>query len=202
MSWYEWPWLEWAGIATATLCVWLCVRQNLWTWPIGIANNVLFIALFVPRRLYADSALQVVYIVLGLYGWWHWLRGNPAERDSLPVRPTPRREAVGVALVAAAAFGAMGWFLDSATDTDVPWYDAFPTVTSLVAQYLLTRKYLETWWGLILLVNVPYIALYSAKDLPYLAAFQLVLISLSYAGWREWRQTLRPRAPVLAEAAS
>ena len=60
--------IEVAGFITGALCVWLVARQNHWNWPIGIANNVAFLALFWTSGLYADSGLQVVYIALALYG--------------------------------------------------------------------------------------------------------------------------------------
>lgn len=197
MDWYDAWWWEWAGLLTGVWCVVLVIRQSLWNWPISIVNNVVLIALFVPRRLYADAALQVVYIVLAAYGWWHWLHGNPAARDALPVRRTPRLEAVAVLAVGVAGFLAAGLVLDRWTDSDVPWADAFPTVASLAAQYLLTRKYLGSWCTWILLVNLPYAYLYAIKDLPVLVAFQGLLIVLSVQGWRSWRAEMAggPPAP-------
>jgi nicotinamide mononucleotide transporter len=182
--------VEWAGVLTGIACVWLTTRQNVWAWPIGIANSALFMVLFVPARLYADSALQVVYIVLGFYGWWHWLYGNPAARDALPVRRTPRAEAALLAGGALAVFVVMGVVLDRVTDTDVPWWDAFPTTLSLVAQYLLTRKYLANWAVWIFGVNLPFLALYWYKDLTLVAGLQLVFIALSVKGWVDWRRAL------------
>lgn len=182
--------IEWAGVLTGIACVWLTARQNIWAWPIGIANSALFMVLFVPAKLYADSALQVVYIVLGAYGWWHWLRGNPEARDALPVTRTPRGQAVLVAALAMVTFLVMGTVLDRFTDSDVPWWDAAPTTLSLVAQYLLTRKYLANWAVWIFGVNLPFLALYLHKGLPLIAALQLVFIALSVLGWVDWRRSL------------
>ena len=76
--------IEPLAVLTGIACVALTVRQRIVSWPIGIVSSALFLALFLRAGLYADSALQVLYIGLGFYGWWHWLRGGPS-RDALPV---------------------------------------------------------------------------------------------------------------------
>ena len=80
-------WGEVLGFVTGVWCVWLVVRRNVWNWPVGIANNVFFLLLFVEAGLFADSALQVVYLVLGFYGWWAWVRGG-VHRTRRPSRTT------------------------------------------------------------------------------------------------------------------
>jgi len=193
--------LEWAVVVTGAICVALTARQNVWNWPIGIVSSAVMFVVAVQNKLYSDGGLQVLYIVLGAYGWWHWLFGNPSARDALPVTRTPRVEAVVAVAVAAIGFVGLGLLLDGVTDTDVPFFDAFPTAASLLAQYLLTRKYLLNWPVWIFLVNVPYVALYLHKDLYLLAALQPLYIALSVWGWIDWRRSL-DRSPALVEAAA
>ena len=85
--------VEVIGVVTGALSVVLAVRRNIWTFPVGLANNVFFFVLFVDAGLYADAALQVVYAILGIAGWWAWLHGG-VGRTALLVTRTPRRAVV------------------------------------------------------------------------------------------------------------
>jgi nicotinamide mononucleotide transporter len=181
--------IEPLAVLTGIACVALTVRQRILSWPVGIASSALFLVLFLRAGLYADTALQVLYIGLGLYGWWHWLHGGPS-RDSLPVTTasTASRAAMTVgALVVTVLVGAL---LDGFTDSTVPYPDAATTVLSITAQLLLTRKLIETWPVWIFGVNVPYIAIYLYKGLALTAALQLVFIALSVLGWAAWRRSM------------
>ena len=184
------PLLEPLAVVTGIASVALTVGQRISNWPVGIVSSGLFLALFLSAGLYADSMLQALYVVLGLYGWRHWLRGGPRRDDDLPVTRVPAR--LGAALIAAAVLGtlAFGAFLGGATDSTVPYPDAATTVLSLVAQLLITRKHIENWPVWILGVNAPYIAIYLYKGLAMTAALQLVYIALSVAGWAAWRRAM------------
>ena len=82
--------IEILGVALGLACVYLTVRENNWCWPTGIANNILFIVIFLEAKLYADTGLQVIYIVLGLYGWYEWLYGGK-NQTPIPISLTPAR---------------------------------------------------------------------------------------------------------------
>lgn len=181
-------WTEVAGFVTGALCVWLVVRQQVWNFPVGIANNVFFIVLFVQAGLYADAGLQVVYIGLGVLGWYWWLRGGPA-RGELAVRRTPRaaRPLLVVGCVAAAAV--LTWVLTTWTDSTVAVADASTTAMSLTAQLMLNRKWIGSW-GVWISVDVLYVGLYAYKGLYLTAVLYLLFIALCVQGWREWRRSL------------
>ena len=78
-SWRRWaPYslTETLGFVTGAACVYLVVRQSVWNFPLGVANNIFFLFLFVDARLYGDAGLQVVYVALGFQGWYYWLYGG------------------------------------------------------------------------------------------------------------------------------
>ena len=191
------PFVEPLAVLTGIACVALTVRQRISNWPIGILSSVLFLVLFLSAGLYADSMLQVLYIGLGFYGWWHWLTGGPHGND-LPVTTASPRLRVALVLATVAGTLAFGAFLDGATDSTVPYADAATTVLSLIATLLLTRKLIENWPVWIFGVNVPYIALYLYKGLAMTAALQLVYIALSVAGWAAWRRSMAARRAEVA----
>ena len=183
------PLVEPLAVLTGIACVALTVRERISNWPVGILSSALFLVLFLSAGLYADSMLQIVYVVLGFYGWRHWLTGGPHGND-LPVTTASPRLRAALALAAVAGTLAFGAFLDGATDSTVPYPDAATTVLSLVATLLLTRKLIESWPVWIFGVNLPYIALYLYKGLTMTAALQLVYIALSIAGWAAWRRSM------------
>jgi len=150
------------GFITGGYCVWLTVEENIWNWPIGIANNVIFLILFWHTNLFSDSALQIVYIVLGALGWYWWLRGGP-NNTLLKVRKITVTETAVLCMITVISTIAMTYFLRHIHDSD-PFLDAFTTVLSLVAQYLLCKKVFENWpvW---MLADLIYVGLYWYKGL-------------------------------------
>jgi nicotinamide mononucleotide transporter len=192
-------WTEVLGFGTGALCVWLVARQHLWNWPIGLANNLLFLLLFATAGLYADAGLQVVYMVLAVYGWWSWRYGG-AEHDGLKVSAMPARTAwlLGAAtLMASAGLWAL---LDRVTDSSVPLWDAVTTALSLAATYGQTRKYLQCWW-IWIAADVLYVPLYASKGLWLTAGLYVGFILLCLNGYLSWRRDLRQAASPLPVAA-
>jgi nicotinamide mononucleotide transporter len=182
-------WGEVAGFASGALCVWLVARMNIWNWPVGIANNLFFLLLFLSAGLYADGGLQVVFIALALYGWWAWLRGGTA-RSELPASRTTGRQWAILAIAALAGTTAMTWLLSAHTDSTVPLADAFTTVLSLLATWAQTRKKLESWW-LWILADLIYVPLYLYKDLTLTALLYVGFMALCIVGLVRWTRELR-----------
>jgi nicotinamide mononucleotide transporter len=194
-------WTEAIGFVTGSLCVWLVAKQHLWNWPIGIANNLLFLLLFATSGLYADAGLQVVYVILAVYGWWAWMFGGK-DHDALAVTRTDRQTAIGLAVFVVLGTVALWLFLDHATDSSVPAFDAFTTSLSLAATWGQTRKQLECWW-LWIAVDVVYVPLYAYKGLWLTAILYVGYMLLCINGYLTWRKGLAtPAAPVVADASA
>jgi len=178
-----------AGFLTGVVCVWLIVRQNIWNWPWGILNSAIFCVSFFIVGLYADSAIQLVYIALGLYGWWAWLHGGRG-RTSLGMHHISRGMAAATLLFVAAATAVFATILAEALGSTVPLWDGLTTALSLAAQVLLTRKIFENWF-LWIAADIVYIPLYAYKHLPLTAALYVVFLGLCLAGIVSWHRTLR-----------
>ncbi|MFB9238767.1 nicotinamide riboside transporter PnuC [Plantactinospora siamensis] len=190
-------WIEIAGFATGGLSVWLYVRQNVWAWPVGIANCACWLTLFWTSRLYLDAGLQLIYLALGVAGWYWWLRGGD-RRGRLPVTRAGRRETLvltGIGLV-----GTLGlWWAMAAVSDAAPLPDAATTTVSLIAQYMLTRKLLGNWWCWVA-VDVAYTIMYATQHLYLTAALQPLFIVMCLVGLRDWRAELRRPAESAATA--
>lgn len=190
---------ETLGFVTGAVCVWLTVKQHIWSWPIGIANSAFFLALFFGARLFADMGLQVIYIVLGFLGWYWWLRGGDNQTTLRVSHATPTT-LLALGLLGAVATAGLTVFLRSIGDA-APFLDALTTVLSLVAQYMLTRKLIENWYVWIT-ADIIYIGLYSSRGLYLTAALYALFLALCVMGLRGWRGSLPARpAPALTVAA-
>jgi nicotinamide mononucleotide transporter len=185
-------WAELVGFATGLLGVWLLVRQHIANWPLGIVSVSMYVIVFWSVQLYADGALQFLYIGLGVYGWWTWARGDRVRKAELPVRRTTRTEWIVLAAVAVPLTVGLILYLDRLTDTNVPVPDAVTTALSLVATYGQTRKLVESWYFWIL-ADLVYIPLYAYKDLWLTAILYVVFLTLCVFGLRAWRADLRLR---------
>jgi nicotinamide mononucleotide transporter len=183
---------ELLGFATGLLCVALVVRQHIANWPVGIVNVLLLMVTFWTAGLYADAGLQVVYVVLGCYGWWVWSTG--ARRETLPVRRTRPAEWWALAVAGVLLTIVLAVLLDRVMHSTVPVADAVTTMLSLLATYGQSRKLLENWW-LWIAADVIYIPLYAYKHLYLTTVLYVAFLALCVAGLRSWRTDLRRGAP-------
>lgn len=182
-------WLEIAAVVIALAMVGCNIREIHWGWPLAIISSLMYFAIFWRSKLYGDAALQIFFAVVALWGWFQWLRGTSADGTALHVTRLTQRGLVVLVAACAVLWSATGLFLNTFTDTDVPWWDAFPTAVSLVGQFLLGRKYIENW-AVWIVVNVVSVGLFAYKGLWLTVALYVVFIAMSVVGWQQWQRKL------------
>jgi nicotinamide mononucleotide transporter len=180
-------WAELLGFITGAVAVWLTVRSRISNFPVGIANSVFFLLLFAAARLWADSALQVVYVALGFVGWWQWLRCGASRRRLRVSRTSPGHLVGCLAFVVVGTFGLT--LLLRATHDVAPFWDAVTTCLSLAAQWLLNGKRIENWMFWIA-ADCVYIPLYVVKRLDLTAIVYVMFLMMCFAGILAWRRAL------------
>lgn len=180
--------LEIIGTLFALFGVWLTARQYSICWPVAMVAVVIYIYLYFQNQLYGDSALQAIYLILSLYGWYQWVFGG---KDQASLKPSylSRRT-----FSATSALGVAGTFLIAyilqMTDSDVVWFDAVTTSFSLVTTWMMARKIIESWlyW---IVIDALYVGILIYKEM-YVTSFQyFVFTMLAIYGLLTWRKLLR-----------
>ncbi len=178
------PW-EAAAVALAIGYLVLAIGQNIWCWVAAFVSTSIYLVLMYQARLYMESALQVFYLGMAVYGWYSWRHG-PGLDHSLPVTSwAPRQHAWGIAAILTLSLTS-GAALDAWTDAALPYLDSFTTWGAIVTTWMVARKILENWlyWFVIDSVSI---YLYVSRELyltALLFAFYLVLIVFGYIAWR------------------
>jgi nicotinamide mononucleotide transporter len=180
--------LEFLGTAFALTGVYLTTRENIWCWFFGIAGIIIYTYIFFQSKLYGDAALQAVYFFLSIYGWYQWQFGS-SKNEALAITLNTLQQIIFFIAIGLAGGMFFGWLLNNYTDSDVPYWDGLTTSYSLVATYMMARKYLYHWlfW---IIIDVVYTGIYTYKNL-YITVFQYAIFCiLAVLGYLQWRQKL------------
>ena len=181
--------LELISFVLSIATVVLNIRQNPWAWFFAIASSAMYGIVFFGARLYGDMGLQVVFIVVSMWGWYQWLYGG-ADHEGLLVT-TSSKAGWGYGIVAwLAGFAVLAFLLSRFTNSDVPNIDAFLTSGSLLGTVLLSRKKVENWivW---IVVDILYVGLYVYKGLHLTAILYGLFVVLASIGLFTWYRASR-----------
>ena len=173
------------------ISVYLSTREHIWSWPTALVNVALYFIVFLEAKLYADMGLQVIYFALSLYGWYEWLYGGE-NRTELHVSRVTRSLGLKLLLIGLASAALLGTILARFTDASLPYLDSATTSTSLVAQWMMTRKILENW-AVWVVVDVVYVGMFIFKKLYLTAGLYAVFLVLAVMGFIQWKRSLAGR---------
>ena len=180
--------LEILGFLTGAICVYLNTKQNVLGWFFGIINAVLYAAVFWQVRLYADMGLQGYYFFTSIYGWWMWMYGGKSH-DGVRVSNTPVKLYAVFAIIFVFVTLSWGFLLGRFTDASLTYADSALTIASLIAQWMMARKYLENWiiW---IVADACYTAMYFYKGLHLTAILYFVFLILAVMGYVQWKRDI------------
>jgi len=176
------------GLAYAVLAI----RKSRWCWVAGGVSSAIMIYLSLVARLPMQAALQVYYVVISVYGWWHWTREEELQ-GMLAVTTWPIRwhlaACAGVVLMSALT---ARWL--SHTQAAWPFLDSLTTWGSLYATWLQARVKLENWLYWICIDSVLGF-LFGTQGLYFVALLSVVYLGFSAVGFIRWLKTYRTPLP-------
>jgi len=180
--------LEIAANVTVAASILLAGRNSVHTWWTGIIGCSLFALVFYEARLYADVVLQGVFVVTSVIGWWQWLRGDHGH--ALPITNVRLPTLAWILPAAVLASTGYGLLLHTWTDAYAPLLDSAVLVLSVVAQLLMMRRKLHSWWFW-LMVNSVAVPLYASRGLHLTALLYVVFWINAVVSLRHWRRLMR-----------
>ncbi len=193
------PW-EGAAVVFAIVYLLLAVRENVWCWFFAFVSTAIYTVLFRDVSLLMDSALNVYYMAMAVFGWYQWTHGGPgvgSEPHTLPIRSMTRRLHILIIVSILLLSAASGYLLSEYSRAAWPYVDSFTTWASVITTYLVTRKYLQNWlyWILIDAVSVP---LYIERGLGPTALLFAIYIIIAVIGYFKWRKHYLHSGPFIA----
>lgn len=183
-------WIELVGTILSLVYLYLSVKQHIGLWLFGFLSSAFYIVIFLESGFYADMTLQVYYLVVSIYGYWHWRWGKRVtETHELPVEHVSARQIpylLGVTVLIWVAYYIVLRYL---TDSEVPVCDSLTTALSIVATWMLARKILEHWliW---VFVDAFSALLYVYKGLYITLVLYVIYTIMAIVGYFQWRSTL------------
>jgi nicotinamide mononucleotide transporter len=180
--------IEIIAAAITLWSIWLATKEHIWYWPTGIVSLILYTWTFYRAKLYGETLLQIICLVLMVYGWYVWLHGGKNSTE-LPVRKTPQSAWFPLMTIGVVGSAATAFLMRRYTDNPSPYIDAAILVFSLVAQLMTARKWLESWpmW---VVINIVSVHLYIVRGLYPTAVLYVALLILAIKGYRDWKRSL------------
>lgn len=176
-------------LATLTGIIYLIysVRGSILLWFFGIITSSLYVFVFFKAKIYADMSINIYYVFISIYGWFHWNWGKHENQKELPVSRIGRRQIVYLSIITIALFVFIAFILEIFTDSDIAILDAVTTSASITATWMLARKILEHWliW---IVVDALSIGLYIYKGLYPTVILFILYTSLALLGYIEWKK--------------
>lgn len=174
---------EAAGVVLAIAYLVLAIRQNILCWYAAFASSLIYLAVFFGARLYMESALQIFYAAMAVYGYVQWKYGGAEHAGVRITTWSARQHAFALGIIAVLS-SSLGWLM-SRTDAAFPFADSFTTVAAIVTTFMVARKILENWlyWFVIDGISV---FIYIARGLELTAALFVLYLVLIVVGFRRW----------------
>jgi len=198
LVWISQNYIEVLGSVFGLLYILFSIKQNIWCWPVGFITSALYIYVFFTTKFYADMGLQVYYLIMSLYGWYHWMFGAKSKKqDDLKIIRTSFKLGIILFAINAVIFALIAYILVHYTDSEIPYWDAFTTSASFIATWMLARKMIEHWILWIIVDSVS-LGLYIYKGLyPTVILFAVYTI-LAVLGYIEWKKAIQKQSKKLS----
>lgn len=183
--------LEILGFTVGVIYLYYEYHADSRMWMASIIMPAISLWIYFRKGIYADFAINIYYFVIAVYGYIVWTFNlRKKEKRILPITSIPRRYILPLTAVGAAVYAVLLAWLLFGTDSNVPYLDALTTALSIVAMWMLARKYIEQWivW---IVVDAVCVGLYAYKGIYLYSALYLIYTVIAFFGLAKWHRQMQ-----------
>lgn len=181
--------LEWVAVVLNVLFTLLIAWQKRIGWVPGFFAGAIGMGLYLLAHTWAMGVLNAYYVVMAVYGWWSW--GRNGNGGGVRVQPWAFQALMVVAglVISYIVF----FFLRGYLNGRLPGLDAFVTVFSFIATWMMARRYIACWYWFIVADSA---GIWLNWQVGYtgFAALNGMYLVLSVVGLVRWDGALRSQA--------
>ena len=179
--------LEAVAMLLAIAYILLAVKQSLWCWPAAFISTLIYSILFFDVSLLMDSALNVYYLLMAVYGWYSWKFGGKLQEKELEVTSYGVSKNIKIIITLSIVSTILGYIMATYTSADFAYVDSFTTVFAVFGTYMLAKKVLENWiyW---IVIDVVSIYIYIQKGLNLTAVLFVIYTILAFVAYMNWKK--------------
>jgi nicotinamide mononucleotide transporter len=180
--------LEQVAVLCALLYVVLISFKSQWGWLFATISSAIYIFICYFGKLYLETGLQVFYVAMAIYGWYEW--SDAEDETNQGIKQWSSKTHMYLISGSLVLTMITGMVFDLYTDQANPYLDAFTTIFSLAATYMVTQKILENWlyWIVIDLVAT---LLYVNRGLELTGILYLLYTVIAVFGFFNWKKTFK-----------
>jgi len=169
----------------------LAIRQSIWCWPAAFLSTLIYSVLFFDVSLLMDSALNVYYLIMAVYGWYSWKYGGKLQEKELKVTSYGLAKNIKIIAILTVISFAFGYVMANYTSADFAYVDSFTTVFAVFTTYMLAKKVIENWiyW---IVIDAVSIYIYIEKGLNLTAILFVIYTVLAYVAYKKWKEEYDP----------
>ena len=186
--------LEYIAVFTGIASVWLQRIENIWVFPIGLINTIIYIWISVKGNLFGEASVNLYYTVVSIYGWILWARKDAQQHHVIKIEFSNAKQwlqqMMFFVFFYVTIFFILTYLKRSFAPNAIPWADAFASATAYTGMWLMAKKKVESWYWWIA-TNIASIPLYFVKGYVFTSVYYLILLIMAFFGLFEWIRRAR-----------
>lgn len=183
--------LEYIGVFAGIASVYFSRLENIWVYPTGLINTIIYIGLSIQYHLPGEAAVNLYYTIMSIYGWYLWVKKDQQNEKILRITYSGKQMWLNQLLFFLffyiALYFSLRYLKETFFEGAIPWADAFASATAFTGMWLMARKKVESWYWW-LATNIASIPLYFVKGLVFTSVYYIVLFIMAIFGLIEWKK--------------